>query len=157
MNKILSLWIIIMLFVVTTHAQYNVDAHPKKQIKEAKSIAKKENKHILVMIGGDWCIWCKRFDQLINKDSAVAKELNLHYVLVHVSHTKEKPNKSFLKKYNQPQRMGFPVFLILNEKGKLIHTQNSAYLEKNGGEPGHDPALVIEFLRHWQPGYQKNK
>lgn len=136
-------------------AQYDIGANPKQQLKAAQKEAKEKEKHILVMIGGEWCIWCKRFDQLVKNDTAIANKLYSNYEFVHVSYTKDKPNKPFLKKYGQPQRMGFPVFLVFNAKGKLLHTQNSAYLENHNGPAGHDPKLVLEFLSHWQPGYDK--
>ena len=43
-------------------------------------------------------------------------------------------------------RFGFPVFVILNEKGERVHTQNSAYLEK--GE-GYSEKEVVSFLNLW--------
>lgn len=55
-----------------------------------------------------------------------------------------------------PQRFGFPVFLILDGNGKLLHTQNSAYLETDETDSvtgkkktGHDVETVMDFLRGW--------
>lgn len=50
------------------------------------------------------------------------------------------------KELGFPQRFGFPVFVILDENGNRIHTQNSAYLEEG---KGHSPAKIAEFLKHW--------
>ena len=51
-----------------------------------------------------------------------------------------------MKRLGYPERFGFPVFVILNEKGERVHTQNSAYLEK--GE-GYSEKEVVSFLNHW--------
>jgi hypothetical protein len=51
-----------------------------------------------------------------------------------------------MKKYRYPQRFGFPVFLILNNEGDLIHTQSSWYLESG---KGYDKEKVTAFLNDW--------
>ena len=38
--------------------------------------------------------------------------------------------------------------MILDDKGNLIHTQNSGYLESKEVK-GHDPKVVLEFLQGW--------
>ena len=53
-----------------------------------------------------------------------------------------------MAKYKFPDRFGFPVFLVLDGDGNLIHTQNSAYLEE---EQSYSKAKVMEFFRQWTP------
>ena len=52
-------------------------------------------------------------------------------------------------KYGYAQRFGFPTFVILNEKGERIHTQNSEYLED--GKKSYDQRKVQSFLEMWSP------
>ena len=47
-----------------------------------------------------------------------------------------------------PQRFGFPVFVILDGSGKRIHTQNSAFLEK---DKSYDKEKILRFLKNWSP------
>lgn len=47
-----------------------------------------------------------------------------------------------------PQRFGFPVVVILDRNGNRIHTQNTAYLEK---EKSYDKKVMMEFLKQWSP------
>jgi hypothetical protein len=54
-----------------------------------------------------------------------------------------------LARYGFPQRFGFPVFLILDGNGKLLHTQNSAYLED--GNKSYKKEVVMGFLGDWSP------
>jgi hypothetical protein len=42
----------------------------------------------------------------------------------------------------------FPLFLILDEKGKRLHTQNSSYLEK---DKNYSKEKVFEFFESWTP------
>ena len=72
--------------------------------------------------------------------------MNENYVVYHLNYSKENYNTELLKKYKFPQRFGFPVFLILNEEGDLIHTQNSEYLESGNG---YDKGKVTSFFNNW--------
>ena len=56
--------------------------------------------------------------------------------------------KKFLPSLEFPQRFGFPVFVILDENGKRIHTQNSAFLKKGDG---YDKEKVLRFFKNWSP------
>ena len=58
-------------------------------------------------------------------------------------------NSKTLAKLGFPQRFGFPVFIILNEKGERIHTQSSEYLED--GKSSYDKKKVMGFLQMWSP------
>jgi len=115
-------------------------------IQRAVALASKEKKHVLVQIGGNWCSWCARFEKISREDEQIDSLLSSSFVIYHLNYSKENKNLSVLAKYSFPQRFGFPVFLILDSKGKLLHTQNSAYLEDGGGY-GKDK--VIEFLSSW--------
>lgn len=127
---------------------YDPKADASKQIKDAVAKAAKEKKHVLIQVGGNWCIWCIRFNNLINSDTALHRLTNENYVVVHLNYSKENKNEKMLAQLGYPQRFGFPVFVILDAKGNRLHTQNSAYLEK---DKGHDPRKVEDFLNAWSP------
>ena len=46
--------------------------HPEEdglaRIEELILQAKKDNKKILIQIGGNWCVWCLRFNHLVTTD-----------------------------------------------------------------------------------------
>jgi len=71
-----------------------------------------------------------------------------NYVRVMVNYSKENKNLDVLEKLGFPQRFGFPVLVILNDKGERIHTQNSAFLEEDGG---YSIKKVAGFLKNWSP------
>ncbi len=74
--------------------------------------------------------------------------MTANYVFQLLNTSKEKKNLDILAEYQYPQRFGFPVILILDGNGKLIHTQNTVYLEK---EKSYDEKLVFNFLKNWRP------
>jgi thiol:disulfide interchange protein len=127
---------------------YNTQADAQQDIKNAVAKARKEGKHVLLQLGGNWCIWCIRFNTLTTTDSTLSQLLRQNYEVVHINYSPENKNEATLAQLGYPQRFGFPVFVILDEKGNRIHTQNSAYLEEG---KGHSPKLVAEFLKHWSP------
>jgi hypothetical protein len=100
----------------------------------------------MIQIGGNWCIWCARFNDFVTNDKSLDSLLKSNYVVYHLNYSKENKNADLLKKYEFPQRFGYPVFLVLNEKGDLIHTQSSWFLEAG---KSYDKEKVTAFFSDW--------
>ena len=126
---------------------YKPDEKAEAEITNAVSEAKKSGKQVLIQIGGNWCIWCARFHEFVTKDAQLDSLMNANYVVYHLNYSKENYNVKLLTKYNFPQRFGFPVFLILDDEGKLLHTQNSWYLED--GKTSYEREKVKSFFTEW--------
>jgi hypothetical protein len=88
------------------------------------------------------------FNDLTEKNQEINSYLKENYEVVHVNYSPKNKNEEVLAQLKYPQRFGFPVFVILDSEGKLIHTQNSAYLESKESK-GHDPKEVLSFLQSW--------
>jgi len=131
---------------MTKFKLYSPDANAKKEISVAVKEAKAEGKHVLVQIGGNWCIWCARFNDFITKDKSIDSLVTNNYIVYHLNYSKENTNSKLLAKYKFPQRFGFPVFLILDDKGDLLHTQTSWYLESG---KSYDKEKVTAFFNDW--------
>lgn len=127
---------------------YKPDENAEKAIEAALKEAKQSGRHVFIQAGGNWCIWCARFNDFITTDKSIDSLVQKNYVVYHLNYSKENYNKKIMAKYGFPQRFGFPVFLVLNSKGELLHTQNSAYLEES---KGYDKGKVVEFFQHWSP------
>jgi thioredoxin-related protein len=126
---------------------YKPEEKAEQEIDKVIKQAKAEGKHVLIQIGGNWCIWCARFHQFITNDTKIDSIIRAAYIVYHMNYSPENYNAKLLAKYGYPQRFGFPVFLVLNAEGKLIHTQNSWYLED--GKKSYDRDKVIAFLTDW--------
>lgn len=131
---------------------YHPEADAARDIREAVARAGKADKHVLLQIGGNWCVWCIRFHNLVSTDTALSRQLRENYEVVHVNYSPENKNLKLLAGLGYPQRFGFPVFVVLDGRGQRLHTQNSAYLEEG---KGHSPKKVSEFLRDWSPAALK--
>lgn len=127
---------------------YHPDADAKQELLSAVAQAKASNKHVLIMVGGNWCRWCRMFEKFKNENVKVDSSINSGFVFLHINYSKENKNLEVLQSLSYPQRFGFPVFLVLDAQGTRLHTQNSAYLEE--GE-GYSEQKIIDFLNHWNP------
>ena len=74
--------------------------------------------------------------------------MQANYIFQLLNYSKENKNLDILAEFDFPQRFGFPVVIILDANGKRIHTQNTAYLEK---DKSYNEKIMIEFLKQWSP------
>lgn len=147
------LFLLALLFSLRSSAAdstklYNPAADARKELAAAVTKAKKEGKHVLIQVGGNWCVWCYRFHDFVAKDTALTRIENEGFVVYHLNYSKENKNLDILKSFGFPQRFGFPVFVILDGDGKQLHTQDSALLEEG---KGYNAAKVKSFFEAWSP------
>jgi len=127
---------------------YNPNADAKADLQKAIQLAKSQNKHVLVQVGGNWCPWCIRFHNMATGAYTLDSLIKSDYVYILVNYSKENKNMDVMKQLEYPNRFGFPVFVILDGNGKRLHTQDSGLLEHNKVK-GYDTTKVVTFLREW--------
>jgi thioredoxin-related protein len=125
---------------------YNPDADAKAEVAAAVSKAAAEGKYVLLQIGGNWCPWCIKFHKMVHDDMKLDSILSTNYEVVNVNYSKENDNHEFLATLGYPQRFGFPVFVILDGKGNVIHIQDSWYLEQ---DKSYSREKVEHFFQMW--------
>lgn len=146
-NLIFILFITLNLYTYSQAPKvYNPNADAKKNIEKAIVEADSLHKHVLLIIGGNWCPWCLKLNKFLLEDEVIDSIVHANYIVVKVNYSKEKSNIDILEKYEFPQRFGFPVLLVLNRKGERIHTQDSGFLE---AADSYDRKKVISFLNNW--------
>ncbi len=150
--KILSATLLLLTASCIMFAQkieiYNPEADAKAEIEAAVKKAVNEHKHVFLQIGGNWCSWCLKYHRFIEDDIEIKNYVQENFVVVKVNYDQKNRNEEVLESLGFPQRFGFPVFVVLDEKGERIHTQNSAYLEKDSG---YDRDRVLQFYKQWSP------
>lgn len=128
---------------------YNDKENAEAKIKELVTQAKKENKNILIQAGGNWCIWCLRFNNFVQTTPELKEIVDENYLYYHLNYSPENKNQKVFAKYGNPgEKFGYPVFIVLNQNGKQIHTQDSAVLEEG---KGYSLEKVKEFFNKWTP------
>jgi thioredoxin-related protein len=151
MKKLRILQIALFLFVGQLTAQesvslYHPDADAMKEIQEAIITAQTSEKHVLIQVGYNQCPWCVKLHQFIRNHHEIDSLIQADFVVLKVNYNKENRNHAAMQFLGYPQRFGFPVLVVLDEKGNRIHTQNTAYLEK---KQSYDPKEIISFLKAW--------
>ena len=151
-----------ILFAVTVNAQtglkrvYNESINPLEQIDQAVVKAKSEGKFVVCQVGGNWCIWCLRFADFISNDTAISKVINENFEYIHVNYNPRKSGgeaqqqqaAALMKRLNNCGRFGFPVFVVLDNDGKVLHIQDSSFLEEG---QGYHQEKVLRFFKNWTP------
>jgi thiol:disulfide interchange protein len=128
---------------------YDPQANASADLEKALQQAAREHKHVLLQVGGNWCIWCKRLYKFVHDDTTLNAQLDQNYVVYHLNYSKENKNLPLLQRLGYPQRFGFPVLVILDAKGNRLHTQNTALLES---ADTYDKKKVGDLLKQWSPG-----
>ena len=163
MKKFLALMLFFALLPVAAGAQdgmrkvYDEQVNQLTQIDQAVKQAKADGKFVVCQVGGNWCPWCLRFADFITKDAEIAKLVKDNFVYIHVDYSpksfKEDParkerSEKMMKRLGNPGRFGYPVFVVLDGKGKVLHTQDSSFLEEG---KGYSKDKVVRFFKNWTP------
>ena len=128
---------------------YNPQDNASVVIEELISNAKKENKNIILQAGGNWCIWCLRFNDFVQNTPELKTLVDSNYLYYHLNFSPENKNEKVFKKYGNPgDKYGYPVFIVLDKNGDLVHTQDSSVLEEG---KGYSLEKVKAFLSQWIP------
>ena len=162
MKKLLTLSLLAVCFTLTTNAQtalkkvYNENINPMEQIDQAVAKAKTEGKFVICQVGGNWCPWCLRFADFITNDTTISKVIADNFESIHVNYNPRKSQgedslaqgKALMQRLDNAGRFGFPVFVVLDEDGKVLHIQDSSFLEEG---KGYNQEKVLRFFNNWTP------
>ena len=160
MKKIHSILVLaVALFFMAANAQeqtelkkvYNEEINPLEQIDQALAQAQVEGKFVICQVGGNWCPWCLRFADFITNDSTISAVIEQNFVYIHVNYHPRKATEwsaAMMKRLNNPARFGFPVFVVLDEQGNVLHIQDSSFLEEG---KGYNKEKVLRFFQNWTP------
>ena len=134
---------------------YDETIDPNVQISNAIDKASREGKFIVCQVGGNWCKWCLRFAAFIENDEEIKKMVDDNFVYIHVNYNPRNNSEAakgdsedMLARLGNPGRFGYPALVVLDNKGKLIHIQDSSFLESGDG---YDKNKVMRFFKNWTP------
>ena len=167
MKRRLLFGIAAMCLALTVNAQtalkkvYNEEINPLEQIDRALVKAKADGKFVVCQVGGNWCIWCLRFADFITNDTTISKVISYNFEYIHVNYNPRKSEgaekaaqaAALMARLDNCGRFGFPVFVVLDDAGKVLHIQDSSFLEEG---QGYDQEKVLRFFRNWTPKSVKN-
>ena len=121
------------------------DAHA--EVKSALARATKENKHVLLIFGANWCYDCHVLDIALHRPD-LAPVLAESYETVHVDVGRGDKNQDLMAQYQVPMKRGIPGIAVLDSDGKLLYSQKNGEFENARSLAPQD---LLQFLNQWKP------
>jgi thioredoxin-related protein len=143
--KILFLALFVMIQAAPA-TKYDPKRNADQDIRNAVAEAQKTGKRILLEVGGEWCSWCHILDKYFEDNPKLKASRDQKYILLKINFSPENENKDVLSRY--PPIPGYPHFIILENDGKLLHSQGTSPLEEG---KSYNLQRMTAFLDKWAP------
>jgi len=128
---------------------YHPEENAQQKLKELIAQAQVSHKNIFIQAGGNWCIWCLRFNYFVHNQAELNAILDTNFLYYHLNYSPENKNETVFANYvTNGSKYGYPFFIILSENGKLLGVQESGILEAG---KGYNAEKVKQFLLKWAP------
>lgn len=152
MKKTFLIFAWLFLSAATMRAQvakvYDEQINPMEQIDAALKKAGETKRFVVAQVGGNWCPWCLKFADFIKKDAEISQTIDENFVYIHVNYPRQGAAKDLMDRLHNAGRFGYPVFVVMDEKGQVLHIQDSSFLEEG---QGYDKEKVMRFFKGWTP------
>ena len=125
---------------------YDSRANAFEQLDSAVAAAKAEDKLVLLISGGDWCIWCHYLAAFLGRETALDADLHEVFVVAKVYVGDENKNTEFFA--GLPTAAGAPHFWVLSATGEVLVSQDTLPLED--GDKSYDRAKFGAFIERWR-------
>jgi len=125
---------------------YDPKADPFEQLAQGVARAKTEDKLVLLISGGDWCIWCHYLNAFVKNNADVEQPLYDTFVVVKVYVGDENKNDEFFSSW--PEAAGAPHFWVFSADGNLLSSQPTVALED--GDKSYDKQEFLKFISRWR-------
>lgn len=122
---------------------YDPKANPEVDLNRALAEARSTKKKVLVIAGGDWCVWCHYLESFVKKNKDVDDALHGAFVTVKVYIGDENRNATFFSRL--PKAAGYPHFWVLENDGTVKKSVNTGTLEDGG--KSYNKATFLKFIR----------
>lgn len=126
--------------------KFDPTRNANNDLQEAVVKAQKENKRIILDVGGEWCVWCRNMDFFFLRNADLAKLRDKNFVWLKINFSETNENKEFLAKY--PAIKGYPHLFVLDKDGAFLHSQDTSPLEQ---EKSYNLQKFTDFLKEWSP------
>ena len=124
---------------------YDPDADPSALLHAAEGQAAADGKFVLVVAGGDWCIWCHYLHAFLDDNADIDRALEDTFVVVKAYYGDNADNSAFFAKL--PKAAGYPHFWVLDSDGEVLVSQNTLPLED--GDKSYDREHFLDFIDRW--------
>jgi thiol:disulfide interchange protein len=136
--------------LATAQAKKDIGYDPRAdafaQLDSAVAAAKAEDKLVLLVSGGDWCIWCHYLAEFLERQPALDEAMHAVFVVQKVYVGEDNLNKEFFARL--PKAAGAPHFWVLSASGELLASQDTLPFED--GNKSYDAKKLMAFVEQWR-------
>ena len=125
--------------------RYDASRDPVADLETARAAAAQKHRRVLVMVGGDWCVWCFFLDRQLDQDRAMAAVFYGGFEVLRVYYNDDNRNRAFLAKF--PDFTMFPHFFVVDPDGRVAGSVVADVLIRNAK---YDPELLTRFVEQWR-------
>ena len=127
-------------------AGYDKSRDPAADLAAAIPQAHKENKRILLEVGGEWCVYCRLLNKVIHADERLVKRLDDDFIVIKVNFSDDVKNEAFLSRY--PPIPSYPHLFVVETGGTfLLSASPDSFMEKDK----YVADKILAFLEKWAP------
>jgi thiol:disulfide interchange protein len=99
-------------------------------------------KPLLLVFGGNWCVWCKALDEQIKSDDRLAAAF-ANFTYIHVDSAR---NEDYSEQHGDLFRAGFPLLVKADARGQPLAVSGPHPLMRTDGQLGFDVDAVVSWL-----------
>jgi thioredoxin-related protein len=125
---------------------YAPDRNPFDDARAALQLARQTQRQVFIAVGGNWCIWCKKFDQLLNDNAELKTAFYQRFIVLKINVSDQNSNEEFIR--GLPAFSGYPHFFVAAANGSIVLSQSPTEFVVNGEFMA---AKVLAFVRASKP------
>ncbi len=126
--------------------QFDTARDPHADLRQALATATERNRRVLVMVGGDWCVWCFLLDRHFRDDAEASRIFHDGFEVLRVYYGEDNTNRNFLAGF--PDFELFPHFFVVEKDGQVLASIDADIFIRDAR---YDTALIADFVKRWTP------
>lgn len=94
----------------------------------AKVLAQETGRKVYIVIGGEWCSWCRRFDRMLKDNPGLTRTFSERFVMLKVNVSEENDNATLIS--GLPPFEGYPHFFVASSDEIILSISPSEFLQQ---------------------------
>jgi thiol-disulfide isomerase/thioredoxin len=127
---------------------YDQAADGESQVTEALTTAARQNKHVLLQFGANWCVPCRQLHEMFEQNNGIHPVLVSNFVAILIN-VGDSRNGHLIDKFHARINFGIPFLIVLDAKGRELTIEHGD--DNELGEAKFDEDKILLFLHKWSP------
>ena len=126
--------------------RFDASRNAEADFAAALKSAAENHRRVLVMVGGDWCVWCFLLDRHLRADPEAARLMYSGFEMLRVYYNDDNKNEAFLKRF--PDFTMFPHFFVVETDAQVLASVPADIFISDAK---YNTALIRAFVDRWKP------